>query len=69
MAPVGTPAPIIERLNAALQVALDDLDVKKIWAPLGIKPMKASVAETNAFVDRKRAEWTATAKSTGIRLP
>lgn len=69
MAPAGTPAPVIERLNAALQVALDDADVKKTWASMGIKPMKASVAETNSFVAKKRAEWVATAKATGIRLP
>lgn len=36
--PAGTPAPIIAKLNDALQAALDNPDLLKAWAGQGIKP-------------------------------
>lgn len=42
LAPAGTPRPIIDKLNAALRVALNDPKVKKIFADGGMDEYEAS---------------------------
>lgn len=69
MAPAGTPAPVLEQLNAALQKALDDADVKTQLATMGLTALKASTADTTAYIARQRVEWAAAVKSSGARLP
>ncbi len=67
VAPAGTPAPVVERLNAALQIALDDPDVKKQLAAMGLRPLKSTVAETTAFIAKEIPMWDKAVKEAGIR--
>lgn len=48
-APTGTPAPVIERLAAAIASALADADVKRSLSSLGVEPL----AETPAVLGRR----------------
>ncbi len=59
-APRGTPAPIVQRLNAALEVALKDATVLKRFADLGTTPFPAGQrgpAEARARLESEVAKW------------
>jgi len=67
MAPRGVPQPIIERLNAGINKALQDPAVKKILETDG---MIASGGTPQAFGDRIRKDydrWTRVVKEAGIK--
>ena len=67
MAPRGTPQPIIERLNAAINKALSDPAVKKA---LGQDGMVASGGTPQQFDDRIRKDyerWDRVVKERGIK--
>jgi tripartite-type tricarboxylate transporter receptor subunit TctC len=60
-APKGTPAPIIEKLNAAAAKALDDENVRKRLLELGSVipgPTERSPAALAALVKSEIAKWT-----------
>ena len=56
LAPQGTPQPIIEKMNAALQAALKTPEVAEKLSQTGIEPAGGSVADFAAFIasERKR---------------
>jgi tripartite-type tricarboxylate transporter receptor subunit TctC len=61
-APKDTPRPIIARLNAALDTALDDATVRKALLDLGSEipdPAERSPEALAALVKREIAKWTA----------
>ena len=53
-APRGTPEPIIQRMNAALQEALKSEEVRGKLIPTGIEPAGGSVADFVAFTKTER---------------
>jgi tripartite-type tricarboxylate transporter receptor subunit TctC len=53
-APKGTPEPVIERMNAALQAALKTDEVKDKLIKTGIEPAGGSVADFVAFTKTER---------------
>ena len=54
LAPKGTPQPIIDRMNAALQAALKTPEVKDKLAKTGIETAGGSVADFVAFITAER---------------
>ena len=59
-APKGTPAPIVEKLNKALNVALEDPDVVKRFAALGydvVPPPRRSPAYFDKYYKDEVAMW------------
>jgi tripartite-type tricarboxylate transporter receptor subunit TctC len=68
MAPAGTPADIIARLNRALRAALDESDVKsRIYADGG-DPLSSSPQGYAADIAREEPKWSALIKKLGIKL-
>ncbi len=58
MAPLGTPKPIIERINAALNEVLRDPGIRERLTKLGITPVDDSTpASTADTVTREIAKW------------
>ena len=58
MAPLGTPKPIVERLNAALNETLRDPGVRERLTKLGITPVDDSTpAGTAETITREIAKW------------
>ncbi len=53
-APKGTPEPVIRRMNAALQAALNTDEVKGKLIPTGIEPAGGSVADFVKFTTTER---------------
>jgi tripartite-type tricarboxylate transporter receptor subunit TctC len=65
MAPAGTPAPIIDKLNAAVNKALAKPDVQKRLSDLGADIQQLSPAQFSAFVKKEVDSWGPVVKSSG----
>lgn len=68
-APKGTPKPIIDKLVAALNVALKDETVKSRLAGLGVQPVAPERATPEALAAHLKSEidkWTPIIKAAGI---
>ncbi len=68
MAPAGTPAPIVARLNQELTGILKSKELSDRFATEGAEVLQMSTAEFRAFVDSETAKWVRVAKEGNIRL-
>ncbi len=68
MAPAGTPAPIIDKLNAAVLKALAKPDVQKRMTELGAEPQKTTPAEFGAFIKKEVDTWGPVVKASGAKV-
>ena len=57
MARAGTSAPVIARLNAELNAALQQPDIRARLAQLNADPAGGSAAEHTAYLQAERAKW------------
>lgn len=67
-APAGTPAPIVERLQAEVARALDHKDVVDKLAVVGCEPFKGTSAELGALVQSDLPKWARVVKDTGATV-
>jgi tripartite-type tricarboxylate transporter receptor subunit TctC len=68
MAPKGTPRAIVDKLNAEIRKAIDQADVKAMWATQGAVPMVMSPAEFGAFLAKDIAKWADVVKTADIKV-
>jgi tripartite-type tricarboxylate transporter receptor subunit TctC len=68
IAPAGTPAEIIRRLNQELTAGLRAPETIELLDKLGVNPRPGSPEEFAAFIARETEKWTAVAKRAGIRV-
>ncbi len=66
VAPKGTPAPAIGRLNAEMQKALAAKEVKDMLASLAFLPRGGSPQEFTEFIKTEISKWGQVIKSAGI---
>jgi tripartite-type tricarboxylate transporter receptor subunit TctC len=69
LAPKGTPAPVVTRLNEALKAALADAGVRARLAELGADlptDVQATPAGLQAFIEAEIAKWTPVIKAAGV---
>ena len=64
MAPKGTPAEIINRLNAELRKIVGNPEVRATWAKQGAVPMSMTVAEFDQYLQADIAKWANIVKVT-----
>lgn len=64
--PAGTPAPVVDKLNAAFAAALADPAATKTLLGAGIEPATSTPAELAAFVGTETEKWAGIVKSAGI---
>lgn len=57
MAPVGTPKPIIEKLNMAVTAAVRRPEVEKLWAEQGAVPMTMTPEAFDKFLRADIVKW------------
>ncbi|WP_456670751.1 tripartite tricarboxylate transporter substrate binding protein [Bradyrhizobium sp. USDA 3240] len=57
MAPVGTPKPIIDKLNAAVNAAVRRPEVEKLWAEQGAVPMTMTPETFDKFLRADIVKW------------
>jgi tripartite-type tricarboxylate transporter receptor subunit TctC len=57
VAPLGTPAPIIQKINASLKQVLSEPDLAKQLASRGAYVDPLSPSEVNAFINAQQEQW------------
>lgn len=67
VAPAGTPADVVSRLNAALVRALNAPDVQKRLLPLAQKAMPSSAADFGEYMRSQYVLWGKVVKATGAK--
>jgi tripartite-type tricarboxylate transporter receptor subunit TctC len=65
MAPKGTPAAIITRLNAELGKITGNAEVRRAWVLQGTTPMTMGVDEFTRFINDDIAKWARVVKISG----
>ena len=63
MAPAGTPKPIIDKLNGAINDAVKRPEIVKLWADQGAVPMSMSPDEFDKFLRSDIVKWAEVVKS------
>ncbi len=66
-APKGTPQAIIDKLNDALQAALNSKEMRDQLVPNGIEPAPGTTAQFVAFVNGEKTRLGALAKKAGMK--
>ncbi len=67
LAPAGTPAAVVTKLNGAMVGMLRDADVQDTLTREGIDRAGTSSAEFGAYIRAEIAKWTKVAKETGVQ--
>jgi tripartite-type tricarboxylate transporter receptor subunit TctC len=69
LAPAGTPQPIVNKLNAAINESLDDPKVIDSLKKAGVDPTPGSTpASTGEFVRTELAKWAPIIKASGAQV-
>jgi tripartite-type tricarboxylate transporter receptor subunit TctC len=66
--PVGTPRPIVAKINAAIAKARDLPDIRQRMTELGFTPEGGSPEDFGEFVKRDLARWQKVVKETGVKV-
>ncbi len=66
-APKGTPAEVVDRLNAAITAGLADPEIKARIRDLGGEPMPMTPAEFGKFLDDETEKWAKVVKFSGAK--
>lgn len=67
VAPIGTQAPIIARLNAASNKALDDPDMTKRLQEEGSEPRGGTPEQLGQYLRAEHARWGAIVRLSGVK--
>ena len=65
MAPTGTPKPIIDKLNAAVNAAIRRPEIVKLWADQGAAPMSMTPEEFDKYLRSDIVKWADVVKQFG----
>ncbi len=68
MAPKGTPKDIVDKLNATINQALRQPEVRQLWAKQGAVPMVMSTAEFDKYLAEDISKWGAVIKAANIKV-
>jgi tripartite-type tricarboxylate transporter receptor subunit TctC len=69
LAPAGTPKPIVNKLNAAINQSLADPAVSSALEKAGIDPTPGSTPQTTTdFVKAELAKWAPIIKASGAEI-
>jgi tripartite-type tricarboxylate transporter receptor subunit TctC len=67
VAPAGTPADAVNKLNAAVNAALARPDTKKKLADEGSRPLGGTLEQLAAFIKTEHARWGAAVRESGAK--
>jgi tripartite-type tricarboxylate transporter receptor subunit TctC len=68
MGPRGVPAPIVERLNAAINKVLGKSEIKEAFKTRGITVVQATPQQFRQFVQSDIDNWTEVVKVSGVKI-
>ncbi|MGQ0650711.1 MAG: tripartite tricarboxylate transporter substrate-binding protein, partial [Betaproteobacteria bacterium] len=66
--PAGTPAPIVQKLNADTVKALTDPDVRKRFADLGVEAVSSTPQEFAQFIRAEMDKYTKLIREANIKV-
>ena len=67
MAPKGTPADVVNKLNAEVRKIVNNPEVKAAWAKQGAVPMSMGVPEFDQYLNADIAKWANIVKVSGAK--
>jgi tripartite-type tricarboxylate transporter receptor subunit TctC len=65
MAPAGTPKPVIDKLNAAVNAAIKRPEIIKLWTEQGVVPMSMNPEEFDQYLRGDIVKWAEVVKKFG----
>ena len=68
VAPAGTAAAIVGKLNSAINTALNTAEMKSAMARLGVESKPGTPAAFEAFITEELPKWANVIKSSGLKL-
>jgi tripartite-type tricarboxylate transporter receptor subunit TctC len=68
VAPAGTPAPIVNKLNAEMKRALANAEFSKHIETIGMEPAGSTPQELREWVRSELARWTKVVRDAGIQV-
>src|SRR5512138_2745740 len=68
VAPAGTPAPIVDRLNKDIKSLLESPEVQKLFEKEGSEADYEPPAEFAPFIEREIAKWGKVVKEANIKV-
>ena len=68
VAPAGTPRPIVDKLNAALNAALAEAEVRARIVADGAEPLPGTPEDYAADIDREETKWSKIVKLSGAKV-
>jgi tripartite-type tricarboxylate transporter receptor subunit TctC len=68
VAPAGTPAPVIEKLNSVLVQALNAPDAREALKRQGLEPAGTTAQQFAAFISGEVERWGQVVKASGAKL-
>ncbi len=68
LAPAGTPKAIVDKINAAMRVAIANEEVRKRISADGAEAVASTPAEYTAIVDRDESRWSALIKKLNLKV-
>ena len=68
LAPAGTPAPVIERLNTEINRAMQAPDMRSNFAERGVAIRAGTPAQFASFLEAERTKWARAVKDSGATV-
>lgn len=68
VAPAGTPAPVVARLNAEFVAALNDEGIKTSMRNLGVEPAPSTPEAFEAYIKAETLKWAQVIRNAAIKL-
>jgi tripartite-type tricarboxylate transporter receptor subunit TctC len=68
MAPAGTPADIVDKLNKEINSAVASAAVRERFSKLGLEPLSGTPQEFGALIRSETAKWAEMIKKSGARV-
>ena len=68
VAPAGTPAAIVNRLNAEITAALNDEATRSTLRTMGVEPAPGSAEAFEAYIRSETAKWAKVIRTANIKL-
>ena len=68
VAPAGTPAPVIARLNSDILKVLQSTDVRRTFAAQGIEALGGTPEQFAAYIRDEIAKWAKVIRTAGMRI-
>ncbi|MFI5448038.1 tripartite tricarboxylate transporter substrate-binding protein [Polaromonas sp. UC242_47] len=68
VAPAGTPAAVVTRLNKEITAALKENDLVSGMRNLGVEPAPSTVAEFDAYIKSETTKWARVIKLSGTKI-